>query len=1255
MKWITASQLEAWADTAASELLLPLLLRDLITASARNISDIRFPSGDVGRIPGFDGTLKSDGAPLFVPEGSAVWELGTGNKPVEKANGDYGTRTASTSDEERGKTTFVFVTPRTLRGTITPHTWVEVRRKEGGWKDVRFIDGVTLEEWLSRAPAVASHWAKTHLNLVPPRGAKSSDEFWNHFSLAYEHGLREEVVLAGREEQGAALVRKLIAGERRISFTADSPDEVIAFVVAAIRKASPVERLFLENRTMVVESEDAAQHFSNIEGLIFLPRDKAASYSHLLLPRGPTVLANGPGPQRNDAVRLARPTTAEFAAALRLMGFEEAKALEHARGCNRTLSVLARRIPSGNIVPPAWMLHGPALVPAMLAGGWRSSNTADVQVLPSLAAVANYEAWEGPLRSLTELTDPPIDRLEDLWMMRSQLDAFMLLGHRLGAEHFERLKAVFSTVFVAPADVPQADQPYRPWLQPNDSYSEELRRGLLGTLLNFAFHHQTARLVIPGTTPDHWVRELVSQLPGLNTDPNFMASFREELPMLAEAAAGPFLDALERMLEGDPSTMSAIFARGNSTFGSTSAHVYFLWSLERLAWAENLLPRVALILAKLAAIEPEGLTGNRPLDSLRSILLSWSPNTHASGATRDAVLRRVVALVPSIAWPLLAKLLPQHHDSNNVHEKPLYLETVEAPETLTFGVVWKSQDTVIELALERVSGIADRWGSIIGTIGHYRENSFKAALRQLDAYLLNADPEDHEKVWGMLRAEARRHQSFPDAPLAGGHDALNAMTKLVEQHSPKEKPFALTWLFDDWVPDIERSGSQAPTMELIEAERSKAVEAIMGSSSEGDGIAGLLTIAARAKVPHLLGPALVRLALTREQIAGLMGGLDLKREDHRSLASQLVSDSLSRLGELPPTLKQVLVDNGLVQEQAAQLFFGIRDSEEAWATVEEFDKDVAAAYWKSKHAFIVEGSLELSLKAAIRYLEAGRPMSAIEVLHMRREEVPSDFLLALLFEVAKQLDLVVPKVGHTMVEYYLMSVFEVLESRPDLDEEHLAKLQYVLFPLFSHREKALTLHRVLMKKPELFMELVRGAYLGSTQSPEDVTEAQRSAALAAYRILGDIYVIPGQSESGLDAAALNAWCDDVRRLSAESGLEESGEYRIGTIAAHAPIDPIDAAWPHAAVRDLIERYSSERVESGIRVERYNMRGAYWKAIGEGGKQERDLQSQYADWAKACRAWPRTSQLLREIAQSYGREADRADLEAEQERMSGRLG
>ena len=63
-----------------------------------------------------------------------------------------------------------------------------------------------------------------------------------------------------------------------------------------------------------------------------------------------------------------------------------------------------------------------------------------------------------------------------------------------------------------------------------------------------------------------------------------------------------------------------------------------------------------------------------------------------------------------------------------------------------------------------------------------------------------------------------------------------------------------------------------------------------------------------------------------------------------------------------------------------------------------------------------------------------------------------------------------------------------------------------------------------------------------------------------------------------------------------------------------------------------------------------MRGVYSKAIGEGGQQERALAKQCQDWATAMPGSPRTSAMLMGVAQSWLREAERADQSAAKESL-----
>jgi len=61
----------------------------------------------------------------------------------------------------------------------------------------------------------------------------------------------------------------------------------------------------------------------------------------------------------------------------------------------------------------------------------------------------------------------------------------------------------------------------------------------------------------------------------------------------------------------------------------------------------------------------------------------------------------------------------------------------------------------------------------------------------------------------------------------------------------------------------------------------------------------------------------------------------------------------------------------------------------------------------------------------------------------------------------------------------------------------------------------------------------------------------------------------------------------------------------------------------------------------------NARGVTSRGVYDGGQQERELAGRYRDWAKATAgSWPRTSRVLRRLAEDYERDAQREDERAE---------
>ena len=174
MKWITASDLERWADATDARTTLSELVSALVRASARDVGSFRFPTGDSAQIPGYDGRLTAVGVPPYVPHGESVWEFGTDRDYHGKANADFHSRTDNPRGAVRPDTTFVFVTPRVWKlkpGTPVIEEWMGAKRAESDWKSVQIVDAIALEAWLEDHPPVGSRFARqlTRLGRLPSK------------------------------------------------------------------------------------------------------------------------------------------------------------------------------------------------------------------------------------------------------------------------------------------------------------------------------------------------------------------------------------------------------------------------------------------------------------------------------------------------------------------------------------------------------------------------------------------------------------------------------------------------------------------------------------------------------------------------------------------------------------------------------------------------------------------------------------------------------------------------------------------------------------------------------------------------------------------------------------------------------------------------------------------------------------------------------------------------------------------------------
>jgi len=97
--------------------------------------------------------------------------------------------------------------------------------------------------------------------------------------------------------------------------------------------------------------------------------------------------------------------------------------------------------------------------------------------------------------------------------------------------------------------------------------------------------------------------------------------------------------------------------------------------------------------------------------------------------------------------------------------------------------------------------------------------------------------------------------------------------------------------------------------------------------------------------------------------------------------------------------------------------------------------------------------------------------------------------------------------------------------------------------------------------------------------------------------------------------------------------------RVGHVLIYAPPDP-DGLWIHRSVGAVLNAEGSDQMRVGFRTELFNSRGVYW--VDPTGKPERELAAKFRKQAEEVEVagYHRLSTTLRELAESYDREAER---------------
>ena len=1241
MKWISAGDLNHWADTHPARDQLSALVADLARASVPTIHHIRFPSGDQSGVRGFDGTLFADvKSSPYVPDGESIWELSAQKDYKGKADDEYKRVTEATPKEVRERTHFVFATLRTWNKTHPDdlHTWTTEKNNKRDWLSVRCIDGVQLEAWLETAPAVAERFAKQELPHPMPPGAYGIDTFWREFSSKYDPPLDECVVLAGREKQAEEFLRSLQIKGDPLKYAADSSDEVIAFAVCAIRTAKEHVRYFLESKALIVTSPDAARQLSSVPGLIFFPMGAAREQAAYLQTFGPTLLTAGAKDRGNAFVKLERPSKPQLQEALMKMSIPPDRAAFLAHTSARSLTILSRQMPGPATKEPEWCQHHVDLMPVMLAGAWSYDSEKDKKVVSALKGATRYEEVERPLRALLNIEDSPIEFIDEIRAIRSSVDAYSHLEHHLGDEHLELLSAALQDVFSEEYKPFNPDEIFSTTRESRDASSITLREGLLTTLLHMAVLPRKNSSI--GQNFQSFVNRCVASFPGISDDHRFMSSLGNNLALLAEASPDSFLQALETILEGVPEKITPIFHESESFFAQTSPHVAYLWALETLAWDPAYLSRAVFCLARLAEHDPGGKLQNRPINSLREIFLPWTRNTNATTQVKLATLKQLLREVPSVAWRLLSKLLPSHHDVSTPTAKPKFREgDFRADERITNQLVWNARAEIVGLALEHVGAQADRWELIAERLGAFPPKSRVTALERLDAFMRDAEPEARQVIWEKLKRVHSHHAGFPDADWSFDAETLKTVGEIVSRYEPRDPLKVASFMFENWDDDAVEDAA------ALKARREGVVRKIY----KDDDLEGLVKLLEASRLYTRVFECIELLRLTKPKFAKLAALLrHSPAEKLNWMSASMVYMAHKAHGEAWLSyFKSFVAKHRWSDEDIAESILSLGSNKRELEYVASFGSEIEAHYWKSKPAMLLDDRAEEAPEIVAKFLSVGHALAALQSVNRRLDCIPTGLIQALLLAAIPEIN-AKANGDSTMSTYLVDKAFQALYQREDAKDDDVVALEMAYLMMWAHdqRQKDRRVHRKLLRDPAFFIEVILAVYRRDDEPERETTESDGKRAKLCWHLLESIQSIPGYCDGAVDATVLKEWVLKAREIAVAERVVNITDSYIGKVLAHAPSAQGDDAWPHEAVRQVLEECRSEKIEAGIQTGRFNMRGATWRDPHAGGVQERGLAQQHRDWAALTGAHPRTREMLLAIAKSWDEMARQEDLEAE---------
>lgn len=890
------------------------------------------------------------------------------------------------------------------------------------------------------------------------------------------------------------------------------------------------------------------------------------------------------------------------------------------------------------------------LVFSCLIGSWSEENCEDLSMISKIVD-EDYKDWILKLRELLYVSKPLVTIKNGIWKINNRIEILRVLGNQIFDDDLIRFKNCVEVLaerhpkFNLSLENRFASNIYGKRL----SYSSNLRIGLAESLAIIGSNLEMLKNCTRGHAQS--IVHLVVRDILKDADWILWASLDDLLPILAEAAPKEFINSVEITLKNPSKPFLNLFPQeGDSVLTSSNYLTGLLWALETLAWDDQYLSNITVILGELASIDPGGGNwANRPINSLITIFLPWLPQTTSSIKKREAAIKALSLEQPQICWNLILGLLPNQHQISYGSRKPVWRNPIpkDWKKEVTKEEYWEQMIFYAEWTVESSKKDYKKLEELIEHLHNIPPNQFNDIISYLATdEIVNLDETKRTPIWSKLTEFILKHRKFPNAKWtlpSAVIDKLEIVANKLAPIDPLNKYERLFKTRGGYDLEEKEKGNWEEQRKKILEKRICAVKEIVSAYN----ISKLVDFSQAVGAPWDLGFSL--------------GHYVDNSIDQYLLPKQLNNEQSNIQQFLDGFIK------GRFDSQGWDWFDGINLEKwgieeiaqilkyhpfvfETWKRVETYIKKDENLYWRNVQVnpYRSDDKLKYAIDKLLTY---DRPIAATTCLHYQlshKRDLDWKIVVQALNNALNSNESM-----NQIDSYQIIELIKAMQISKEINPDDLFRLEWMYLSLLDKDNNAepKLLENKLASEPAFFCELIRLAFRSNKdiKKKTEVSKEKKALAENAFRLLNEWHAPPGiDVENKFSGKLFRQWINRAIESCKKSGHLDIALQQIGKVLTHSPSDP-NGLWINKVVAGILNKKEFEDMRIGYSTGIFNSRGVHW--IDPTGTPEKELAKKYYQQADDIEliGYHRFASTLRELADSYDREAERIVEEHQSEK------